>query len=94
MTATESPSVSKSDTVWMSSLSTIFKVRKKLLLLLLLRVKCFFFFARVVGQSRVVYLQLPEIEFELAELEAEFQVRSVFVPELVQRPLRFFHLNQ
>ena len=55
MTATESPSVSKSDTVWMSSLSTIFKVRKKLLLLLLLRVKCFFF-ARVVGQSRVVYL--------------------------------------
>ena len=91
MTATESPSVSKSDTVWMSSLSTIFKVRKKLLLLL--RVKCFFF-ARVVGQSRAVYLQLPEIEFELAELEAEFQVRSVFVPELVQRPLRFFHLNQ
>ena len=93
MTATESPSVSKSDTVWMSSLSTIFKVRKKLLLLLLLRVKCFFF-ARVVGQSRAVYLQLPEIEFELAELEAEFQVRSVFVPELVQRPLRLFHLNQ
>ena len=92
MTATESPSVSKSDTVWMSSLSTIFKVRKKLLLLLL-RVKCFFF-ARVVGQSRAVYLQLPEIEFELAELEAEFQVRSVFVPELVQRPLRLFHLNQ
>ena len=91
MTATESPSVSKSDTVWMSSLSTIFKVRKKLLLLL--RVKCFFF-ARVVGQSRVVYLQLPEIEFEFAELEAEFQVRSVFVPELVQRPLRLFHLNQ
>ena len=90
MTATESPSVSKSDTVWMSSLSTIFKVRKKILLL---RVKCFFF-ARVVGQSRAVYLQLPEIEFELAELEAEFQVRSVFVPELVQRPLRLFHLNQ
>ncbi len=43
--------------------------------------------------SIVVYLQLSKIEFELAKLKAEFQVGGVFVPKLVQRPLRLVHLN-
>lgn len=43
--------------------------------------------------SIVVYLQLSKIEFKLAKLKAEFQVGGVFVPKLVQRPLRLVHLN-
>lgn len=46
-----------------------------------------------IGGLAPIYLQLSEIEFKLTKLKAKSEMEGVLVPELVQRPLRFIHLN-
>ena len=40
------------------------------------------------------YLQLSEVQLELAQLKAKAQVRRVLVPEFVERSLSLFNLNE
>lgn len=112
MTATVSPSLSKSVMVWRSSLSTIYsneRIKGNGMWIEsiknVLTVNSLSFFCFICGQpgrekekcghvDLLFYLQLSKIEFKLAKLKTKLQMRGVLVPKLVQRPLRFVHLNQ